>query len=343
MNLILPRPRDVEIAQMSQLSSTNPTLWSIPTQAEVTHLNEGVRFWGDILEAREAEWKYTKHRFSAAAFAIRFLRSISQPMLLRIRHIRLMEDHESVAYPECHAMGLVEFCKINSLLHIERRVSIWRNILLAGSNYDFGACYTFQLIDRDESGDTERPVSDESKVLLSEDISNAFTPWIEEAVSLFDAGMPTGCFSLVFDGDPVPDLSSNVFQIVKRDAAWQDAYKEWCKGVFLPDFGEQRLNRCYHSERFPQTVREIADGTSFIRCNFPVGGYLWDSKQILEQNRHNSDIESFEERWLEGLVPGSFQTTAPLPTFAELRVEKLLPREERKAARLSLVRGRDYK
>ena len=39
------------------------------------------------------------------------------------------------------------------------------------------------------------------------------------------------------------------------------------------------------SKIFPQAIKDIVEGKSFVRCNFPTGS-MYDSAPILERNRH---------------------------------------------------------
>lgn len=49
----------------------------------------------------------------------------------QMRRLVFHEDHQSVAYPECHAKGLIPFCRENPALRVERQASLWRDIFLA--------------------------------------------------------------------------------------------------------------------------------------------------------------------------------------------------------------------
>jgi len=69
------------------------------------------------------------YRFSAAAVAIKFLNGLKPSTRAHLRNILLDEDRESVAQPERHGVGLVQFCNENPSLRIERRVSMWRALL----------------------------------------------------------------------------------------------------------------------------------------------------------------------------------------------------------------------
>ena len=160
-----------------------------------------------------------------------------------------------------------------------------------------------------------------------------------------DNGMPPNSYTLVFDGNPLPDLSSQIFEIVREEAAWQDALDEWRKlHQIVPTFEERRQHACYHSERFPYAVRDIVRGKSLIRCNFAIDGQggPWNAKEVLAMNRGLMTAEEWEDKWEEQRLALTFQTTAPLPTWIELRLSRLLPEEEREIAKSTIVKGRDY-
>ncbi|KAL0765338.1 hypothetical protein CaCOL14_012087 [Colletotrichum acutatum] len=78
----------------------------------------------------------SNYRFSAAAAAICFLPSMPEELRGHLRRIILDEDRQAVAKQQCHALGLIPFCKENPGLRIERRVNLWRNALLPDSNFD---------------------------------------------------------------------------------------------------------------------------------------------------------------------------------------------------------------
>ena len=320
------------------ISHLDPLPWSISTRDEIAELNEIVPFEPepDLVNDHPDLWKYLKHGFSATAVAIRFFQSIPKATLLQMRNVVLLEDHESVAYPECHAMGLIEFCQMNPLLHIERQVSLWNNLLLAGSEYLLCVVRIVDILRSDFEDETK-------KELQSLEIGRSFSIWIEEALALFDNGMPSRSYTLVFDGDPLPGLSSLIFDVINEDAAWQEALDEWYKQHSItPTVKDRRKHSCYYSERFPQAVRDIVQGTSFIRCNFPIGGTSWAAKEILELNQDLVSAYEWQERWEERREALTFQTTPPLPTWIDLRLSRVLPEDERKAAKSSIVKGRDY-
>lgn len=58
--------------------------------------------------------------------AVRFLQNLqSRNLLMHLRRLVVDEDAPFVAWPECHALGLIDFCKPNHRLHIERRIDLW--------------------------------------------------------------------------------------------------------------------------------------------------------------------------------------------------------------------------
>ncbi|KAI7785572.1 reverse transcriptase [Diaporthe eres] len=86
-----------------------------------------------IDESDEAENR-GKYRFSAASVAIEFLSSLPSGLRIYLRHMRLLENNISVAFPESHAHGLINFCVENPKLRVERRVNVWKTILQQPSN-----------------------------------------------------------------------------------------------------------------------------------------------------------------------------------------------------------------
>jgi len=66
---------------------------------------------------------------SAASCAIRFLKALPTSIRSELRQVDLIEDRESVAYPECHVRGLIPFCQENEKLRIHRRVDLLWNVL----------------------------------------------------------------------------------------------------------------------------------------------------------------------------------------------------------------------
>ncbi|MCJ1323697.1 hypothetical protein MMC10_000358 [Thelotrema lepadinum] len=324
LEALKPMFLEVDPSRLAQLLALKPVSWAIPSKDEVTEMQSIVRFPHSQFFNKKDKYfqtKRIKHRFSAAAVAIRFFESVSPNILLQIRNVLLSEDRESVGYPASHAMGLVEICLAYPQLRIERRVAVWQNILPSGSDYIYSDGPNLYRI----ASPNENTRPEESDKLQYLDVGNSFSVWIKETLGLYDAGMPIESFSLVFDGDSDPDQSSAVFEIVKQAATWQEALDQWFKQKSLdPTFQERRQNLCYQSERFPQAVRSMVEGRSPIRCNFPIGG-LWDVQHVLDENSANETLLDWEDGWEDKVYPKTFQTMSPLPSWQDLRLDKVIP------------------
>jgi hypothetical protein len=96
-----------------------------------------------------------------------------------------------------------------------------------------------------------------------------------EAVSLPSLGMPQDAFTLILDGNPRPDLASEMFAVAQQDASWQ-AVSEESDAAMMSRY-ESRRNLSYIMEGFLSAMRDIVDGTSLVRCNFrPLPNYETD-------------------------------------------------------------------
>lgn len=192
-------------------------------------------------------------------------------------------------------------------------------------------------------------------VLNSDQITANVATWITEALALEQEGMPPGSFSLLLDGNPCPDLCSRIFEsIVQRDAAWQQAWTEAIERDMLGHFtwferkGEsvlrhgwfdfhqiERASRSraptdrpgywgYIFERFPQSLIDIARGTSIVNCNFDIGA-SWDVESIVRKhvgwNRHKWEREWFNH------TPQSWGPEPPLPQWRMLLEDNLWERD----------------
>lgn len=215
--------------------------------------------------------------YSATAIAIRFLQSLSRESRQAIRSLLLNEDQRGVAATQRHGLGLIPYCHENPRLRIERRVDF------------LGVIW---------------PFTDSSR---SHHMSWRLETWISEALALESAGMPPGCFTLVLTGPP---SCTNVFQaVIMRHAAWQMAMYEQSRQGRLPPLSWTRRRRTYLdndapvfdpwclSENFPQAVRDIANGSSIIRCNFDTGKF-WDVNQLVESNNMAQwSLQEWRSNW----------------------------------------------
>ena len=316
-----------------------PEPWTIPSKDEFAQMDKilgqslyEVRTSFNSYTANLACWERVRWRFSAAAVAIHFFKSITQSTCLGIRNVVLHEDRDSVAQPDCHALGLIPFCLQNPHLHIERRVNIWRSLLVGRFRegiHEF-ALKLEDLSGRDE-GETLRWRTYNKYGLGA--ISRKCCRWITEASALSASGMPPGSFSLVLDGSTAPDQSSTVFEVIKDDAAWQVANAQWFTdhSMFLDpmDLGSPSslAQPVYYSKVFPQAIKDIVERKSFIRCNFDTGNMV-DANQILDRNRHVPG-RRWIRNWFEHRFRNPIQSAPPLPpVLVDLALEDLMPEEQ---------------
>ncbi|KAI1734082.1 hypothetical protein F4680DRAFT_439409 [Xylaria scruposa] len=246
--------------------------WAIPTDNEISY---AIRKFGKSRWTRNMMRIGEIRPFSAAAAAIKFLHGTPISTRKHIRKIVIHEDRTSAAFPECHAKGLIPFCVENPFLHIERRVDLWRTILYPTHP---------KRLDPDLRWWPGKSI----------DESNNLSRWIVEAMDLFRVGMPEKSFSLVLDGEPALEASSEFFRIVQKGAMWQEAYEQARKVLSTPFLDESATPDFYIREHFPRILRAMTDDESFfIRCNFKID-FPWNVEQIIDQNRHCSVKE-----WVE--------------------------------------------
>ena len=244
---------------------SGPEVWTIPSEDQVAELEkilgygfedrEEVERWRanadeydsvEIMISEHFFWRRIGWRFSAAAAAIHFLKDLSLETLLGISKIVLHEDRRSVARPESHAQGLIPYCRQNPQLRIERRVSMWRILAQheAPSN-NSGTSWAQQtsqgLLNLSGYDDQKKSQYYDRHCAVYFGINGC--QWITESSALRSNGMPPGSFSLLLDGDPLPDLASKAFEILKDDAAWQIAQMQW--------YADQSLSRSFRSFPYP--------------------------------------------------------------------------------------------
>jgi hypothetical protein len=290
--------------------------WTIPSLADVEALTSVIRAnHRDIYSERQV------HSISAAALAIEFFTSLSTDKLQQIRDLRLLEDRLAVAFPECHARGLIPFALENPQLLIERSVNLWRNAFQNPDTVCIAAC----------QNDGPDRYFDSRQLGVSE-ISRLVGPWIQEAEALPGLGMPLKAFYLVLDGSSLPEYTSIVFHnTLLRDAAWQSTLEECCRRESAPFslHATARFYELYMYNGFPDSVAKLSDGTSIVRCNFELDA-PWDVEEVL-QGKERWSIDQWLDAWLQDLHESdrSFQPRPPLPrTWRELLRENRIPEEE---------------
>lgn len=133
-----------------------------------------------------------------------------------MRRVILCEDFESVANPQCHGKGLIPYCVENTKLRLERRVSLWQNVLPVTE------AFRKLYIEYASAQYPPGPWITEDK-LQACDVTRSVGSWIAEAILLPTPGMLEGSYTLILDGSPNLEKSAAVFAIVQQDAAWQAA------------------------------------------------------------------------------------------------------------------------
>ena len=264
--------------------------WLIPDSNEIADIRRSLQHNLHLLQSLQR----TKYSFSAASAAIRFFSSMPASIRCRFRRVLLDENHVAAAWPECHVQGLLPYCQENGALRIERRVDLWRNALPAGASRMNGFyCGQGRL----------RP-------LRAEYITRScLAPWIMEALALDDLGMPPQCFKLVFNGQPIPARSAEVFKIVQRDAAWQTVFEEHRADHHNKmSWFETRRNAGYQMRGFPEALAAIADDTSIVSCNFSLASFDYSSS--IRQAAQGWSMKEWEEQWSKH-EPRTFDAQAP--------------------------------
>jgi hypothetical protein len=255
-------------------------------------------------------WEGTKFRFSASSVAIQYLNALPVTDRNRFRNIILLEDRVAVAWPECHAQGLIPFCQANPLLHIERRVSLWRTVFSTGSSSVFSVA-------RAAPGTIHR-------LQACQVTKRSLAPWIMEALALPQLGMPPQSFKLILDGEPIPEKSIEVFiNVVQRDAAWQTAFEQLCAAsTNITKWTKMVGKNGFAVRGFPEALRAIVAGDSIVECNFDPGRE-WGPAPLVRTGK-SWTMWQWEHYWYDH-EPRNFETEAPLPTWHNLRLEDALP------------------
>lgn len=165
-------------------------------------------------------------------------------------------------------------------------------------------------------------------------ITEFTAPWILEANALPSLGMPEDSFTLMTDGDPIPEKASEIFDIIWEDAMVQAALDECLARGHLkietyPRTGETPWFRrrglpSYAAEGFPVLVRDIAADRGIIRCNFPINTTIFEGHWISKCAAY--DFDAWEEFGADRWTGVCFDTEPPLLSWAELRGKSTLHR-----------------
>ncbi|RBA20536.1 hypothetical protein FPRO05_07983 [Fusarium proliferatum] len=245
------------------------------------HLWPNLRAW--VPNTYQTKEYHAKFRISAASAAIGWLNKLPDNKRMCIRGMAIIEDYPSVGRQECHAAGLVPFCRENPQLRISHRVSmlnvIFSRALLnrAGS---FGGLATYA------GHEIGAEAFDQANLISFYEIEE----WLAEIVSLPKAGMPNGSYTFTLDGEPMAFICSRIFQqIVLRKEAMRFTIER-----SLPRLDpEERLYfglglHRGHGDAFAQLI----DDSSFIKANFDTG-QLWNAEKMLAEFRRIGQYEFF--------------------------------------------------
>jgi hypothetical protein len=230
--------------------------WMIPTLFQLEEW-EWDMYIDPSFKRRKAKVEYGRRRprfrFSAAASAIEFLAGLPRDDRRHVRKIDLCEDQKGVVFPECHAAGLIPYCRENPALRVEHRVCLFSTVLRSPG---FG----------------RRP-------LLTSRVSQEIAVWLVEALALIPKGMPKNAYSLVLDGHKCPEKATALFDnIVQRDAGIQAALEEcYNRGLHKRRTAmDKRHHTCCIMKDFVDAMRLLGDeNCSLLECNFDQG-QPWD-------------------------------------------------------------------
>ncbi|CAE7022156.1 hypothetical protein P3342_004985 [Pyrenophora teres f. teres] len=301
--------------QASDLVSASPEPWDILDSEEV----ERLRVVADVKYGFPFTAELTKHAYSAAQVAIRFLRSIPATTCGMIRNITLLEDRESVATPASHGRGVIKFCQAHPQLKIERSVSLWKALFRVAPSMVGIYQHGIQRHMDDGLLDLDR--------CPAERMTKEVGTWIAEALLLPTLGMPKDAFTLILDGSPTPDHTSRVLSsVIQRDLAWQTALDiSYTRGLLpKPSWLHRRTRIGYMYEGLPDAMHKLSKESSLIRTNFDfnmprfdVDSPSQDLEKLLEDHREWT-MQEWERGWRTH-DPARFQTEAPLPPWHILR------------------------
>ncbi|KAK9420509.1 hypothetical protein SUNI508_06249 [Seiridium unicorne] len=253
--------------------------WGIPSEAQLDYMADALCstlkdeccaslpiVWYDEIVPPWNGWEYyhlnpgdrSRYNYSAAAAAFFFLKSKPE-LLVHMRKLVLDEDRPSSLKPTLQGKGLIPFCEENPHLRIERRVRLWTNVLVS----DDRPCAPAQRLEYALEGNPPWDAGSPAHY-----IAPAVWEWIEESLAL-----PPN-FSMVFDGNPLPELSAEIFRdVIVRDAVMQVAQQECIvRGLTpSPSWVEEPQRPPFNG--YPQAIQDIANGSSNITCNFETCGF----------------------------------------------------------------------
>ncbi|KAJ4125335.1 hypothetical protein NW768_008952 [Fusarium equiseti] len=253
--------------------------WDIPERYDLHTAGERLQdneLWSSMSswqqeEGCDKEYHY-KFRFSATSVAIDFLKRLPTDKGQCIRNVVILEDHPAVGQQERHAVGLIPFCKENSQLKIDLRLSMVGNV--------------FQrhfLKSHDWFGDLLECWKHDPCDLMSKHLGKGVykisSRWLTEALALKDAGMPSGSFTLTLDGGRAVDLCSDVFQ---QEVFWRASMSKAADRCFPcpPDMIRRDCLFYLINPSSIQAFEHLVNQTSILRSSFHPG-IMWNMDQLI--------------------------------------------------------------
>ncbi|KAF2109983.1 hypothetical protein BDV96DRAFT_584921 [Lophiotrema nucula] len=235
------------------------------------------------------------HYYSATAVTIDFLARLPQARRMRMRKLVLVEDRKGVAYPECHARGLIPYMVENKALRVDIHVGFWTSLVPSVWPLPNLGCNGL------------------NGFLVQ------FADWIDETAHLTSSGIPSTSLRFLLDGQGTE--SSELWHKIKYAAGLQEAmacsrYGSGAVPVNLSeldiDMGldiqppplpadkealirDQRLQLPSDlPPSFYPTVRQIIKGTGNIHF---IGdpGDVWDREQLIAARQD----WTFHDYWFE--------------------------------------------
>ncbi|KAF2022224.1 hypothetical protein BU24DRAFT_405110 [Aaosphaeria arxii CBS 175.79] len=250
-NEVMPDPLYPWHGEYQEFRNLLRVPWSIPSNETIVQMANEIKLSDRCLNVTS---NFKKNRFSAAAVTIEFLGALKPRIRKHIRKIIVHEDHMSHCNPACHVEGFIHFCIENPKLRIERRLSIWRNVML-GSHRSEDGFYP--------------------SVVPANIVPMSLTPWLVDAARLKSRGMPDDSFSLVLDCDGAPEHSASLIRdTIHRYVAWQATYDKAHENFYSKD---EATTSAYYPAMFcrelPKVWKDAIEHpeNSIIRFNFDLG------------------------------------------------------------------------
>ncbi|KAJ9420159.1 hypothetical protein QL093DRAFT_2326095 [Fusarium oxysporum] len=247
------------------------------------------------------DYRYREQiRFSATATAIRFLNRLPAEHRTQIRRLTLHEDSPSVNMPSLHAQGLAPLFKENSLLRVERRVSV------------FSCVHNFAVPGKDWM------TRHKPSPFYGPDFLPKLQSWLIDALAMRDLGIPLDSFIFTLEGGPYSDLCNEVFQAcVHMGIAEGEAFNQCCELDLFRSIDSMSVtaDKFFLEPRFKEAIEHLVNKTSIFRSDFNPGVPV-DPNALVEESIGFDDLEDLIERW--EYQAGSFACKMPTDLYYDV-------------------------